>query len=204
MKQPVIVGLTGGIGSGKSTVARVFEVLGVPVFYADQAGIAAYAFPHVREAVVDLLGLRAYRPDGQPDRAFIAEQVFAQPEKLQRLNAIIHPAVRQQFETWLAQQKTAFIVREAAILFESNTHQDCAHTITVEADEALRIARVMRRGNQNEAEVRARMARQWGREQRVAIADFVLENDHEHAVIPQVLEIITEIKNQHGVRAHRH
>lgn len=205
MNKRAIVGLTGGIGSGKSTVARLFEVLSVPVFYADRAGIAAYDQAQVSRAVVELLGLRAYRPDGQPDRAFIAERVFSDPEKLQRLNAIIHPAVRQQFDTWFSQQREAdIVVREAAILFESGTHLDCAFTITVEADEALRIERVVKRGEQNKADVRARIQRQWNRTQRVALADFVIENDNRSALIPQVLEILTEIKSRRGALKRKH
>lgn len=205
MNSAVIVGLTGGIGSGKSTVARVFEVLGIPVFYADRAGINAYAFEDVRSAVTSLLGLRAYRPDGSPDRAYIAEQVFSDPDKLAKLNAIIHPAVRQQFENWLNQhRRSEIVVREAAILFETNTHRDCAFTISVEADEALRIERVLKRGQQSEADVRARIKRQWTRAQRAAIADFILENDGMRAVIPQLLEMLDEIKSRHDALAHKH
>lgn len=205
MEKPIIVGLTGGIGSGKSTVARLLEVLSIPVFYADHAGIAAYDLAEVRSSVVELLGVRAYRPDGQPDRPWIASEVFANPDKLSRLNAIIHPAVRQKFETWLeAHRNVDFVVREAAILFESGSHRDCAFTITVEADEALRLKRVMQRGNQSETEVRARMQRQWSREQREALADFVLENDGRHAIIPQTNLILSEIMTQRDVQVRKH
>lgn len=184
-----IIGLTGGIGSGKSTVARVLEVLGIPVFYADNVAKEVYYEPNVKSRVLDLLGHRAYGPDGRIDKNFIASQVFSNNDKLDSLNAIIHPAVRQQFKVWEEEnEQHEILVREAAILFESGSHEDCDFTITVSADKAERVKRVMRRDGVTREAIEARMKKQFTDDQRSNLADYIIINDRQKAVIPQVEE----------------
>ena len=153
-----IIGLTDGIGSGKSAIANIFESLHVPIFYADQAGREVLDFdPMVKNEVMKLLGDEAYL-SGKANRQHIAEKVFSNDALLQSLNAIIHPAVKRAFLDWQANlpSNTAYCIREAAILFESGSHLDCDKVICVVAEDELRIKRVLDRDHANRAEVDAR------------------------------------------------
>lgn len=186
-----IIGLTGGIGSGKSSVARVFETLGIPVFHADDFGKHVLTTdPHVVEAVTQLLGHAAYK-NGQPDRAAIAAIVFSDPEKLAALNAIVHPAVARAFLRWQNEQdpSSPYCIRESAILFESGANKDCDKVICVTAPDEVRIARVMERDAATREQVMQRMARQMPQSEKENISDVVMLNDGEVAVIPQVVRI---------------
>jgi len=202
MEKQLILGLTGGIGSGKSTVARLFEILGYPVFYADHEAKLLYSTsPEVKEAVIHLLGALAYAGD-HPDRAYIASQVFANSDLLTQLNNILHPAVRQRFKKWLANHAHAeMVVREAAILFESKSNTDCHFTLTITAPEQLRIQRVMQRDAVSYDEVKRRIRNQWSDAQRSACADFEVVNDDHTLIIPQLNAVIAEIKIRSGALA---
>lgn len=171
-----IVGLTGGIGSGKTTIASMFRELGVPVYLADpEARKLMASSPVIKEKIVAAFGEAAYA-NGMPDNKFLAAIVFKKKEKLQQLNAIIHPEVQKHFSEWCKQQKAPYVLKEAAILFESGSYKDCDTIITVTAPEALRIQRVMERDNATEAMVRARIKNQWADEKKIALSDFVIEN----------------------------
>ncbi|MBX2972617.1 MAG: dephospho-CoA kinase [Flavobacteriales bacterium] len=181
------VGLTGGIGSGKTTVARVFRTLGVPVFEADAEGRRLLnEDAAVREAVVARFGPGVLR-DGTIDRAALAGIVFHAPEALGDLNGIIHPAVRASFRHWADRQQAPYVMMEAAILVESGGYKAMDRNVVVTAPEELRIRRVMQRDGVDEQAVRARMANQAGEQERRAIADHVIHNDDTQLVIPQVL-----------------
>lgn len=196
----MLIGLTGGIGSGKSTVAGIFEAYNVKVFYADRAGIEAYSHGNVKEAVCELLGERAYRPDGRPDRGYIATKVFSNTTLLDGLNGIIHPVVAAMFDQWKSKHDDAeFLIKEAAILFETNGDRHCDVTITVSAPEDLRILRVTARDGVTNDEVIARIRRQMGDDERQARADFQIINDG-RAVIPQVLNIFSELRSRRGAQ----
>lgn len=184
------VGITGGIGSGKSLATEIFKTLGIPVYLADDRGKHLLANdPEVIEEVKDLLGESVYQ-DGLPDRKEIAKQVFGNAEKLAALNAIIHPAVARDFDAWLEANATApYVLKEAAILLESGSYESLDKLILVTAPEDLRMKRVMARDGVAEAEVRARMNRQWSDEQKLPYADFVLVNDGQQMLIPAVLGI---------------
>lgn len=202
MENPLILGLTGGIGSGKSTVARLFEISGYPVFYADHEAKLLYtSSPEVKEAVIQLLGALAYAGD-QPNRAYIASQVFGDSDLLMQLNKILHPAVRQRFKKWLVNHAHAeMVVREAAILFESQSHTDCHFTLTITAPEQVRIQRVMQRDAVSNDDVKRRILNQWSDAERRACADFEVINDDHTLVIPQLRAIIAEIKIRSGALA---
>ena len=171
-----VVGLTGGIGSGKSTVARFFNELGVPVYIADQeARQLTDTDPEIRTAIIELLGKEAYQEDVL-NRAFVASKVFANTHLLEALNAIIHPRVAKHFQDWLKRQHSPYVIKEAAILFESGSYKDCDHVILVQAPLEERIRRVMKRDGVAEEEVRARIANQWPEDKKAALADTILLN----------------------------
>ena len=172
----MIIGLTGGIGSGKSTVAAMFRDLGVPVFIADrEAGILMEQDEGVRDQVKGLLGEASYL-DGFPNRKYIASRVFADKELLDRLNRIIHPAVAARFEAWYREQDAPYVIYEAAILFEHGGEAKCDKVILVTAPEEVRISRVINRDQVTREEVLARMANQWPEARKIPLADYVIEN----------------------------
>lgn len=172
----MIVGLTGGIGSGKTTVANFFRELGIPVYIADEAGRRLMlSSKEIKKAVVDLFGEKAYSGD-EPDRKYIASQVFNDSKKLEALNNIVHPAVAADFQTWLSRQQAPYIIYEAAILFESGGNENCDRTILVTAPHDEKIKRLQFRDNSEINEIEARMANQWSDEKKLKLADFQIKN----------------------------
>lgn len=184
------VGITGGIGSGKTTVCRIFELLGVPVYYADdRAKWLMNNDPILRDGLLQQFGEEAYLPDGGLNRAHIASIVFNDKSQLETLNSLVHPAVRRDGEDWAAAQIAPYTLREAALLFESGIYQTLDQLITVTAPESVRIARVVARDNTSEEAVRARMANQWPEEKKVALSDFIIQNDGQHGLLEQVWKL---------------
>jgi dephospho-CoA kinase len=183
------VGLTGGIGSGKSTVARVFEVLGIPVLRADDEGKRILnEDPSACKAVSEAFGATMYQ-NGRLDRKALASVVFNDPAALQKLNAIVHPLVREHFRLWCTEQTSPYVIMEAAILAESGGAKAMDHLVVVNAPEDVRIRRVMQRDKATEAEVKARMRSQTDDVERNALADTIILNDGHNMVIPQVLQL---------------
>jgi dephospho-CoA kinase len=192
-----VIGLTGGIGSGKSIVARVMETLGVPVFDADRAALALYDEDEaLLTEVKERFGDSVIQPGGQLNRQALASIVFNDVEALKQLNAMVHPRVAKKFDAWKKMQKASAVIREAAILFESGSASDCEVVIVVTAPEDLRVARVQKRNGWSEAEVRARMKRQWSEEQLIERADAVIVNDDKHLVLPQLAHVIPDFVEQ--------
>jgi dephospho-CoA kinase len=187
------IGLTGGIGSGKSTVARVFETLGIPVYYADDAAkrLMNEDGP-LKDAITRHFGAEAYR-DGRLDRAWLGAQVFGNPERLQLLNSLVHPATIADAAAWMHRQQSPYAIKEAALLFESNGDEALDYVIGVSAPEAERIRRVMERDGADEASIRKRMAGQLDESEKMRRCDFVIVNDGQQMVIPQVLQIHEEL-----------
>ena len=172
----MVVGLTGGIGSGKSTIAKAFAALGIAVFNSDEQAKALIANnAQVKEKIITAFGEEAYQ-NGEYNRAYIAQIVFNNSEKLAILNGIVHPALAKYFNQWAKKQTSPYVLKEAAILFESGSYKDCDYIITVTAPEEVRIARVMARDHCTEAQVRARMAQQWSDAQRIALSNAVIKN----------------------------
>lgn len=187
------IGLTGGIGSGKSTVANVFRVLNVPVFEADAEGRRLLKEDTaVGAAVRDRFGPTVFR-DGLIDRAALGAIVFNDKQALADLNGIIHPAVRASFNTWASEQTAPYVVMEAAILAETGNHKAFDRILVVTAPEELRIRRVMERDGVEAEAVQARMSNQLSDDERNALADHLIENDDRHLVIPQVLAVHTAL-----------
>ncbi len=183
------VGLTGGIGSGKTTVARIFEVMGIPVFYADAEAKKLMEKDSVlRKKIIDAFGNQSYT-GSQPNRKYIANKVFNDLEKLAILNGLIHPATITQAEKWMSWQSSPFAIKEAAILFESKAHKNLDFVIGVQSPENLRIQRSMQRDNLSEKEVKERMNQQMNQEEKMNLCNFVIINDERHALIEQVLSV---------------
>ncbi|MFT5079300.1 MAG: dephospho-CoA kinase [Planctomycetota bacterium] len=184
-----IVGLTGGIGSGKSTVASMFADLGVPVFIADDEGKwLLNTSKVVRRKIVALLGDKAY-VDTSPDRKYIASQVFNDNTLLAALNAIIHPKVAKKFKRWLAQQDAPYCMKESAILFETGGDAICDATITVSAPLEMRMQRVLKRDNSSLKDIEARIQNQTNDDYRDNKADYVIVNDSLDATKKQVKKL---------------
>ncbi len=187
------VGITGGIGSGKTTVCQVFETLGIPVLYADDlAKKLMNTDPKLRTKIIDIFGVQAYESDTL-NRAFIASVVFENKEKLTTLNAAVHPAVISYGNSWMQQQKSRYTIKEAALFFETGSNNEMDLMIGVFAPLSLRIQRSMQRDNVSAEKVAARVAQQMDDEQKMKLCDFVVINDDTHSVIEQVLEIHKDI-----------
>ena len=189
------VGLTGGIGSGKSTVARVLGLLGCPVFVADtEARRLMEEDPALRQAIAERFGDRLYA-SGRLDRPMLAAQVFGDTQALAEINAMVHPAVRKAFSTWADRQVAPVVFMESAILVDTGGHRHLDRLVVVSAPEALRIQRVQRRDGATADEVRARMQYQASEAVRVAAAHHVIVNDDTQLVIPQVLAVYQALLN---------
>ncbi len=191
------VGITGGMGSGKTTVCKIFEALGIPVYYADdRAKWLMVHQPEVRKAILKLFGPEAYQDD-QLNRAHIAKIAFSAPEKLKQLNAIVHPAVFKDGQLWHeSQQKVPYTLKEAALIFESGSYKTLDKVITVFAPKELRIQRIMKRDNSDRSAIEARMDKQMPEEEKIEKADFVIYNDGEHSLVRQVLYIHEQLTQE--------
>ena len=192
-----VVGRTGGIGSGKSTIARLFAALGIAVYDSDtEAKKLINTSAEIKKRIVEVFGAEAYA-EGVYNRAYMADIVFRNPDKLAVLNSIVHPVLADHFNQWVALQTLPYVIKEAAILFESGSYKNCDFIITVTAPEALRISRCMSRDGSTEAQVRARMAQQWTDAQRIAFSDAVIENINLEETEKRVRELNNLfIKNQ--------
>ena len=183
------VGLTGNIGSGKSTVARIFEILGVPVYHADKEAKKFLSAPKVKQELKKEFGKTIFSGI-EIDRKKLAEIVFNNKKSLNFLNALIHSRVRKDFEDWcLAYSNAPYVIQEAAILFESGFNTFFDKTIVVSCPEEIAVKRVMERDGTTEKEVVERMKNQWAQEQKKQLADFIIENDNKSFVTNQVLKI---------------
>lgn len=186
------VGITGGIGSGKTTVCKVFETLGIPVFYADQvAKELMIKDPILIEGVKTTFGAESYFANGVLNNKHIASIVFENKIELDKLNALVHPAVFRAFDQWVATvpSNVPYILKEAALLFESGSYQLCDVNILVKAPLDLKIARVMKRDGVSEAQVLARMDKQFSDEKKEQMANYMIDNTAHQSVIMQVLAL---------------
>ncbi len=175
---PKIIGLTGGIGSGKSTVAKFIEEMGFPVYYSDvRAKEIVNDDELLKKGIIELLGEKAYDENGLYDRKYVAEIVFNDEELLQKLNGMIHPAVKYDFEKWVGNQTTEFVFKETALLFELKLNESCFKSVLVTADDNLRLKRVMDRDRKTYREVENVMNKQMPEKDKIKIADFVIFNN---------------------------
>jgi len=193
------VGITGGIGSGKSYVCDIFKRLGIPVFHADKVSQEIVeADSIVKKQIVDLFGPEIYL-EGKLNRKAVSEAVFKEKELLEKINSIIHPAVFSQFKIWTNKYANrAYILKEAAIIFESGGEKYLDFVITVSAPEELRIARVIKRDMAERNNVLARIKNQWNDEQRLKKSDFVIVNDEKTLLLPQIIKIHKNLIEKSG------
>lgn len=190
------VGITGGIGAGKTTITKVFELLGVPTYDADSRAkalvVESIALKH---AIINLLGTTAYTSERQYDSMTVSQLVFAQPILLQQLNKLIHPAVALDFKDWATAQNAPYLLKEAALLIESGSYLDLDYLIVVTAPEELRIKRVNARDGRTQEQIKAIITRQLPEADKIIKADFVIKNDDLNLVIPQVLAIDSKLRS---------
>ena len=183
------IGLTGGIGSGKSTVAKIFELLNIPVYYADEASKRLYhTDKNLMAEIKKHFGEDVYTNE-QLNRSKLAAIVFNDPQKLELLNQLVHPPTLRDAEEWMNKQKTAYVIKEAALLFESGSSAGLDFIIGVRAPAALRIKRVMDRDHLTRDEILSRADRQINESIKLRLCDFVINNNEQELVIPQVLEL---------------
>ena len=183
------VGITGGIGSGKSTVAKIFEVLGIPVFYADDAAKELMNKDEkLKQQLIKEFGNDLYL-NGELNRPYLSSLVFADPKKLALLNAIVHPATIANAEKWMHQQTAPYAIKEAALIFESDAHKQLDKVIGVYAPTPLRLQRVQQRDNISEEAIMARMNKQMDEEAKMKLCDYIITNNELELIIPQVLQI---------------
>lgn len=183
------IGITGGIGSGKSTVAKIFAILGIPVYYADGAAKRLMETnAELQQSLTAVFGDQLYQ-DGQLNRPFLANLVFNDADKLAQLNALVHPATLKDAEEWMQRQTAPYCLKEAALIFESGSQQNLDYVIGVYAPESLRIQRVVQRDGVKQEQVLARMNKQINETIKMRLCDFVIANDEQQMVIPQVMAL---------------
>jgi dephospho-CoA kinase len=187
------IGLTGGIGSGKTFVSDVFKKLEIPVFNADyEAKRCMVENERLQQEIQNVFGDEVYN-NGALQKEVLAEIVFKDKQKLEKLNKLVHPVVKQSFETWCAEQTSKIVIKEAAILFESDSHLTLDKVICVSAPEETRIERVIKRDNISREQVMARIERQMSQHEKEKLSDFVIINDEKELLLPQIIKIITQI-----------
>ena len=190
-----VIGLTGGIGSGKTLISNLFAELGVPVYISDiEAKKLMHTNINVKNAIIKLFGEEAYI-NGKLYKQFIAEKVFSNKTLLEKLNAIVHPAVAENFEAWKKLQKSDFVIKEAAILFETGGNNKCDKVILVTAPKSIRIKRVVERDQVSAVSVEKRMNNQWSDNQKKKMSDYVINNINFEDTKRKVLKIYESLKN---------
>ncbi len=188
VNQKKIIGITGGIGSGKSLVSELFSSLGYPSYNSDKEAKRLYITPEIKKEVISIFGEGIYSGNAL-NKAVLASKAFSNKILLEKLNQLIHPAVGVHFQNWLEEQDSNLVFKEAAVLIESGAYKSCNVILTVSAPESLRIARVMARDGVSETEVKARMDKQLSDKEREYYADWVILNDETNSVIKQVMTI---------------
>lgn len=180
------VGITGNIGSGKSYVCKMFERLGIPVFYSDDETKKLYLIPSVKEQIIKRFGKEVYFEDGTLNRKLLSYHLFKNEEAMKFIESVLYPALNQHFDEWCEQQTSPYVLYESAILFEKNYGKYFDKIIFVSAPEDTRLQRVMKRDDCTEENVRSRMRLQMSEETKISKADFVIYNDGDKALEPQV------------------
>ena len=192
------VGITGGIGSGKTTICNFFRILNIPVFEADiEAKRILDNSQVVREKIKAIFGDDIYLPNQTIDRKKLAQLIFNSPPLLKEINSIIHPEVRKYFDEWCDIQNSSYIVYEAAILFESGFYKMMDFTILVISPEKERIERVIARENTTKEDVKSRISKQWNDDKKMKLADYILINNNKELLVPKLIELDKKFKT-HG------
>uniref|UniRef100_UPI0040472A90 dephospho-CoA kinase n=1 Tax=Roseivirga sp. TaxID=1964215 RepID=UPI0040472A90 len=196
MNKPLLVGITGGIGSGKSTVCRIFEILGLPVYYADDRAKLLLAEDEVlRNEIISCFGKESYLSNGELNKVYLADRVFKVDSELQILNSLVHPAVARDFERWAQFSEHRILLKEAALLIENQSYKSIDYLITVLAPEKLRIERVlMRDAHRSKEQIRDILSKQVDDEIRKTKSDLLIHNDGNRLLLPQVLKAFEKLQ----------
>lgn len=191
MNKPLQIGITGGIGSGKSLACRIFSLLGIPVYDADSRAKSLMTTDGILvSAIKKEFGTLSFRADGSVDRAYLAKHVFNDAEKLKTLNALVHPRVGEDYKRWVSEQSCVYVIKEAALLFEAKSNIGLDKIIVVQAAEAIRIKRVLERDkHRTEEQVKDIIRNQMNETEKLKRADYILVNDETQLLIPQVLAL---------------
>jgi dephospho-CoA kinase len=192
----MVAGLTGGIGSGKSTVSKIFEMLGCAVFNSDQVAKEVYYDEEVRKKVIALLGEPSYHSPSEINKSYISSKAFNNTDLLHQLNQIIHPAVRVRFNQFIKQHSNQIIIKETALLFEAHIDKEVDKIIMVACEDELRIKRVMKRDGVSESEVLKRIKSQLPQDEKIKRSHYVIHNDERELLIPQVIKIFEALHRQ--------
>ena len=188
------IGLTGNIGSGKTTLASCFEILGIAVFNADkQAKLLMNKDVNLKQSLIAEFGKEVFL-NNELNRKYLSKLAFNDDLVLKRLNALVHPVVQDAFEKWSIQQSGAYVIKEAAILFESNTYQSLDAIICISCPEEIRLKRILKRDDLSEKDVRQRISHQWAEEKKISLSDYVITNDNSSLVMPQILSVHSALK----------
>ncbi len=192
----LVVGITGGIGSGKTTVCNVFRLLGIPVFEADAVARQLMDSDNkIKKGLTELFGHQIYTSYGHLNKPKLAEEIFSNSSLREKVNELVHPAVRNEFYKFVGQHEAMpYIIYEAAILFEGGFHDKMNFSVLVAAPEAQRVARVVKRNGVSEQSVRKRMKSQWPEAKKRELADFCLENDNQHLILPEIIRMDKKLK----------
>jgi len=188
-----VIGITGGIGSGKSVIGHILSTMGYPVYYSDQeAKEVMNNDVELRKELIALFGENTY-VNGELNRPFLAEKIFTSPVLKEKINQLVHPRVRKRFQDFVDSSNSDYIFNEAAILFETGAYKDFDATLLVIADKELRIQRIMERDSISVEQVTARMNNQWTDEQKLKLTNFVIRNNENDLLVPQLLEVMRRI-----------
>lgn len=191
-----VVGLTGGIGSGKTIVSEVFKSIGIPVYNSDiEAKILMNTDSDIINKLKMIFGYNIYNSENQLDRKKLADLIFNNKDKLNTVNSIVHPPVKKHFQIWMNKQNSLYVIKETAILFESGTYKDVDKIITVSAPLSLRIKRLILRDNSNKKKILERIKNQLNDEYKIKNSDFVINNNNEELILPQILSIHNNLLN---------
>ena len=189
------IGITGGIGSGKTYVAAVFQSLGIPIFYADlQANKLMITSEKLIKLLKEEFGNHIYK-DADLNKEKLASIVFSNSDKLQKLNSLVHPIVKEEFNNWCKRQTSPYVIKEAAILFESKSHLGLDAVICVSAPLELRMKRILERDNSTEKEIKKRIENQISQEEKEKISDYIIVNDEKDVLLPQIIKIHEKLEN---------
>lgn len=189
-----IVGVTGGIGSGKTFVCRILEAMGYPVFYSDRvAKQILITKKSVKEKIISVFGALAYLETGELNKPYLSKQIFSNKKLLEQMNSIVHPIVKKEFEQWICQQNASIIFYESAILFESNSYKNFDKIILITASKQTKIKRLLKRDNSTIEAIEKRMNNQWADEKKIPLADYIIVNDENSMILEQVNEVLKNL-----------
>jgi dephospho-CoA kinase len=190
----VFVGITGGIGSGKTFVCQTLKAMGYPVFFSDQeAKNILVNNPNAKKQITGLFGADSYLKNGELNRKYLSNQIFNNKNLLEKMNQIVHPLVRTAFKEWSKQQTSNIIFNEVAIIFETGIYRNYDHIILVIATKETKIKRINKRDNSSAEEIEKRMNAQWPDEQKIPLSNFVIDNNDSMMIIPQIINILDKV-----------